>query len=137
MSDQFEFHVVNQATEIARAQDQLEQFAAAHNFPGRKLHEVQLAPEEHLTNIVRYGFDDDAESQIRIGFEHLPTELRLRVEDQGRPFNPLVHPAPDLSLPLERRPIGGLGIHMMRQSLDGLEYRRENDRNILVMMKRV
>lgn len=137
MTEQLEFHLVNRSTEIAHAQDQLEQFAAAHQFPERKLHEIQVAFEEHLTNIVRYGYDDDREHQIGIRFKFTPAALLIQVEDDGRPFNPLAHPTPNLSLPLDQRPIGGLGIHMMRKSLDDLDYRRENGRNILVMRKRV
>jgi anti-sigma regulatory factor (Ser/Thr protein kinase) len=65
-----------------------------------------------------------------------PPELRVEVADDGCPFNPLEHPSPDVSLPLDQRPIGGLGIYMMRKSLDQLEYRREQERNVLVMVKR-
>jgi anti-sigma regulatory factor (Ser/Thr protein kinase) len=136
MSAELEFTLVNRASDIPRAQDELEQFAAAHNFPARKLHEAQVAFEEHLTNVVNYGYDDPVEHAIRILFQIRPGELRIQVEDTGRPFNPLEPPPPDLSAPLDQRPIGGLGLHMMRKSLDALEYRRENDRNIVVMIKR-
>ena len=137
MTDQLDLTLLNRATDIARAQDQLEQFAAAHHFPDRKLHEVQVALEEHLTNILHYGYDDHGEHQIQIGVRLAAAELRIQVQDGGRAFNPLEHPTPDLSLPLAQRPIGGLGIHMIRKSLDGLEYRREDGKNILVMIKRV
>jgi serine/threonine-protein kinase RsbW len=137
MTHQLDLTLLNRAAEIARVQDQLEQFAAAHHFPGRKLHEVQVALEEHLTNIIHYGYDDHAEHPIQIGVRLDDAEWRIQVEDDGHAFNPLTHPAPDLSLPLAERPIGGLGIHMMRKSLDGLEYRRAEGKNILVMIKRL
>ena len=137
MTHQLDLTVLNRATEVARVQDALEEFAAAHQFPERKLHEVQLALEEHLANLLHYAYDDAGEHAILIGVRLAPEELRIQVQDDGRPFNPLERPAPDLSLPLEQRPIGGLGIHMMRKSLDGLEYRREAGKNIVVMIKRV
>jgi len=137
MTDQLELILVNRATEIARAQDELERLAAAHHFPDRPLHAVQVALEEHLTNILNYGYDDSGEHHIQIGVRLTAAELRIEVQDDGRPFNPLEHPAPDLSLPLEQRPIGGLGILMMRKSLDSAAYRRENGKNILVMIKRI
>lgn len=137
MTHQLDLTLRNRADEIARAQDQLEQFSAAHHFPDRKLHEVQLALEEHLTNILHYGFDDHGEHPIQIGLELDDTELRIQVRDDGRAFNPLAHPAPDLSLPIDQRPIGGLGIHMIRKSLDGVEYCRKDGKNILVMIKRI
>jgi anti-sigma regulatory factor (Ser/Thr protein kinase) len=137
MTDQLELVLLNQQSEVARAQESLEQFTARHQIPGRALHEVQLAFEEHLTNIVRYAYADTREHHIHVRMMLRSRELRIEVEDDGQPFNPLKHPTPDLSLPLDQRPIGGLGIHMIRKSLDRLEYRRENDRNILVMLKRV
>jgi len=118
-------------------QDSLEQIAQAHAIPDRKLHEVQLALEEHLTNIVRYGYQDDAEHQIKVTLALTPDALRIQIEDDGCPFNPLEHPTPDLSKPIDERPIGGMGIHMMRKSLDGMEYRRESGKNILTMAKRL
>jgi serine/threonine-protein kinase RsbW len=55
------------------------------------------------------------------------------VEDDGKPFNPLDAPEPDTNQLLEERPIGGLGIHLVRKNVDELEYRRQKDKNILIM----
>ena len=63
--------------------------------------------------------------------------MGVEVEDDGRPFNPLAQPEPRVSQPIDERPIGGLGIHMMRKSLDGMEYRRAEGKNILLMIKRL
>lgn len=137
MTNPFELTLLNRTAEIARVQDALEQFARQHSIPDRKLHEVQLALEEHLTNIVRYGHADGGEHAIKVVGELAAGQLQLQIEDDGRPFNPLERPTPDLNLPIEERPIGGMGIHMMRKSLDGMEYRREDGRNVLRMIKRV
>ena len=134
--DRLELTLLNRPPEVARAQDELEQFATRHGFPGRKLHEVQLALEEHLTNIIRYAYGDQAEHPIHVRLEFSAAELRIEVVDDGRPFNPLGHPAPDLTVPLDERPIGGLGIYMIRKSLDQVAYRREHNQNVLVMGKR-
>jgi anti-sigma regulatory factor (Ser/Thr protein kinase) len=61
----------------------------------------------------------------------------VRVEDDGRAFNPLDAPAPDLRLGVDERPIGGLGVHIVRSVMDALEYRRDNARNIFLMTKRL
>ena len=137
MTHQIELTLVNRVDEIARLQDELEQFGSRQGLPGSSLHQVQLALEEHLANILRYAYQDKAEHQvtvrIKIG-EHL---LEIEVVDDGRPFNPLEFPAPDLTIPLEQRSIGGLGIHMIRKSVDQIAYRRERDQNILIMSKRI
>lgn len=137
MTDQFELTLLNRQPEIARLQDSLERFAHQHAIPGRKLHEVQLALEEHLTNIVRYAHTDGKEHHIKVVCRLAAQELQIQIEDDGCPFNPLEHPAPDLTLPIEKKPVGGLGIFMMKKSVDGMEYRRENGRNVLRMIKRI
>src|ERR1039458_8449308 len=117
MNDQFELTLANQRSEVARLQDQLESFARQHGLAARGLHDLQLALEEHLANILAYGYDDTLAHQIRIRLRLQAAELRVEVEDDGHPFNPLEQPAPDLSKPIDERPIGGLGIHMMRKAL--------------------
>jgi len=137
MTNHLELTLVNRAAEVSRAQDLLEQFAAENAIPDRKLHEVQLALEEHLTNIVRYGHQNGGEHPIKVLIDLKAGELQIQIEDDGCPFNPLEHPTPDLTKPIEERPIGGMGVHMMRQSLDEMKYRRVDGKNILMMIKRL
>jgi anti-sigma regulatory factor (Ser/Thr protein kinase) len=137
MTKSIEFTLLNQASEIGRLQDQVEALGRQQGLAPRVLHAAQLALEEHLTNVMAYAYAPGGEHQIHVRVQIGRSELRIEVEDDGRPFNPLEHPTPDLSRSLEERRIGGLGIHMMRQSLDAMEYRREHDRNRLVMIKRL
>jgi anti-sigma regulatory factor (Ser/Thr protein kinase) len=137
MTTPFELILLNRPSEIAQLQDQLEVLAGHLHLAPKTLHDIQLAVEEHLTNILKYGFDDQAEHRIRVRVLAEATELRIEVEDDGRPFDPLKHPSPDLSQPLEARPVGGLGIHMMRKSMDRIDYRRTDEKNILVMTKQI
>lgn len=59
----------------------------------------------------------------------------MEVEDNGRPFNPLEAPTPDVNMSVADRPVGGLGIYLVRRVMDGLEYRRQQGKNVLVMRK--
>ena len=137
MTAQLELTLLNRRSEIARLQDRLESFGREQGLAARAVHDVQLALEEHLTNILAYGYDDELEHQIRVLVQLEASELRLEVADDGHPFNPLAQPEPDVSKPIAERPIGGLGIHMMRKSLDGMEYRRADGKNFLTMVKRI
>jgi anti-sigma regulatory factor (Ser/Thr protein kinase) len=137
MANPIELILLNRPSEIARLQDQLEALARQRGVAPKVLHDVQLAVEEHLTNILNYGFNDEEEHQITVRLQPGESDLSIEVEDDGLAFNPLEHPAPDLSLPMEQRPIGGLGIHMIRQAMDRVEYRRTGGKNILVMVKRL
>lgn len=137
MTNPIELVLANRPSEIVRLQDLLESLAIEHAIPPKALHEVQLAVEEHLANILNHAFTDQQEHQILVRLEVETDILRIEVEDDGRPFNPLEHPKPDLTLPVDQRPIGGLGIHMMRKSVDQIEYRRANGKNILAILKRI
>ena len=135
MPKTIELILANRPSEIARVQDQLESLGREHGFPSKALHDIQLAVEEHLTNVLNYAFTDQTDHKIVVRLIVDASDLRIEVEDDGRPFNPLEHPTPDLSLPLDQRPIGGLGIHMIKKSMDRLEYRRVAEKNILAMVK--
>ena len=89
-----------------------------------------------MTNIISHAYDDEDEHQIAIRVALDGEGVSVRVEDDGRAFNPLDAPRPDLGLDLANRPIGGLVVHIVRSVMDALEYRREDDRNVFVMRKR-
>jgi anti-sigma regulatory factor (Ser/Thr protein kinase) len=137
MSDRLELAITNRPADRARVVDALEQFARRHQIAGKPLHDLQLALEEHLTNISSYGYEDKREHTILIRAKLLSGELNIEIEDDARAFNPLTYPTPDLSAPIEQRSIGGIGIHMIRRSADALEYQRRNGKNLLTIRKRV
>ena len=100
-------------------------------------YQLNLALDEIVSNVIRHGWKDHGEHQLHVRVSCAENELTMEVEDDAAPFNPLEVPAPDISRPLEDRPIGGLGIHLVRQIMDGLEYRRHDGKNLLVMKKRI
>jgi len=73
---------------------------------------------------------------VTIRFKADAKEVCVEVEDDGLEFNPLALPPVDITEPLETRAVGGLGVHMMRQLMDAVEYRRVNGRNVLSLIKR-
>jgi anti-sigma regulatory factor (Ser/Thr protein kinase) len=126
----------NQLPEIETAAQLIEAFAAAHGVSADVVFKVNLALDELVTNIISYAYVDGAEHQIGIRVALDGDDVSVRVEDDGRPFNPLDAPAPDMGLDIDRRPIGGFGVHIVRSLMDAIEYRREDDRNIVLMRKR-
>lgn len=112
----------------------LERFGRDELLPAPAIQAADLALEEHLTNVLTHGFDDDDAHDIVIRLSVEGACLMVEVEDDGKPFNPLAAPAVD-TRPLEDRPIGGLGVHLMRQFMDELSYSREAAKNILRMKK--
>jgi len=136
MSEKIAFELKNNLSEIERLSQIVTEFGGLNNLSPKVLFAVNLALEEILTNIISYGYEDNNEHVIVIRLSLKDEELVAEVEDDGRPFNPLEVPKPDISRPLEDRKIGGLGIHLVRNLMDGLEYRRYGGKNISVMKKR-
>jgi anti-sigma regulatory factor (Ser/Thr protein kinase) len=100
------------------------------------LYQLRLACEEVVVNVINYAYPDDGGSmKVSYNFQHETGELEVIISDSGIPFNPLERDDPDISIPMEDRQIGGLGIFMVRTVMDSLEYAREDGRNILTMRK--
>ena len=97
---------------------------------------ANLAIEELITNIVKYGYDDTDAHEIVIHLAVNNGELRIEISDDGHAFNPFDQPEPDTTLPAEERPIGGLGIHFVRNMLDDCAYCRTEGRNVVTLTKK-
>ena len=113
----------------------VESFAARHALSDDLLFAITLALDEVVTNIIRHGYPAGEVHDIVLTMSRDAGGVIVQVEDEGRPFNPLDAPPVDLDAPIEGRPIGGLGIHLIRSLMDAVEYRREDGRNVLVMRK--
>jgi sigma-B regulation protein RsbU (phosphoserine phosphatase) len=127
----------NNLSEIERLTRIADDFGRRHHIDAEASHHLKVALDEILTNIISYAYADAEEHSIVTRFSLEQGQLTVQVEDDGRPFNPLNAPEPDTKQLLEERPIGGLGIYLMRKLMDEVEYRRQNDRNILVMKLKV
>ena len=114
----------------------LASFASDRGLTRDDLNRLNLVLEELMINVISYAYDDQDEHQIvvRLGLEN--DELVIEVEDDGRPFNPLEVPPPDLDRPLIERQVGGLGLHLVRNFVDEIHYRRIEGKNVLSLSKR-
>ena len=135
MREVVEIKLINELSELARLNQALTEFAQRHGLAPKAVHDLTLALEEILTNIISHGYTDDREHEITVRLSLQPGEVRAEVEDDGQPFNPLEAPEPDTAQSLEERTIGGLGIHLVRRLMDGLEYQRREGKNLLLMKK--
>ncbi len=126
----------NNLSELESLNKVVAEFAERHHLSSKVLFNLNLALEEILTNVISYAYDDKDEHQITVRLFLEQGQMKVEVEDDGRPFNPLEAPEPDLSKSLEERPVGGLGIHLVRDLMDELENRRDEGRNLfLIKMK--
>jgi serine/threonine-protein kinase RsbW len=125
----------NRLEEIERVSGEVEAFATEHGVPVRDAFDANLALDEVLTNVISYAWDDELEHEIvvRLGIDDV--FFVVEVEDDGRPFDPLAASEPDLALPAGERPIGGLGLSLVRKLMPELAYERRGERNVLRMAR--
>ena len=104
-------------------------------LPQRYRTELNLGLDELFTNIISYGFEDESEHQIKFPLSKVAKTLVVEVEDDGKPFNPLDAASPDAARDLESINIGGLGIHLMKNMVDDIDYQRIEGKNKLTLRK--
>jgi serine/threonine-protein kinase RsbW len=98
--------------------------------------DLVLAVNEAVTNVMLHGYDDRP-GIVSVSVEADGADIRVRLIDNAPLFNPTTVPPPDITRPLEERPLGGLGVHMMRQLTDDLSYSLTADgHNELLFVKR-
>jgi len=132
---ELEISIGNRLGEIARVIAQLERLAAARNIPQSAIWPLNVALDEVLSNIINYGYADDAEHRIRVRLTVARDFVVAEVEDDGIAFDPLSAPQPRLDTDVAQRPIGGLGIHIVRNLMHELGYARIAGRNRLTLKR--
>ncbi len=125
----------NEANAIGLANEQAEAWLRVNAASETLILFANLAIEELVTNSLKYGYDDDGEHTVDVTLYFAERALSLIFIDDGKPFDPLTAPVPDLSLELEDRPIGGLGIYMLQEMADSMRYARQDGLNHVTLIK--
>lgn len=100
------------------------------------INQIDLAVEEIFVNIALYAYNGgEGNALISMELYGNPPQAIIRFSDRGKPYNPTAREDPDLLLPLQERPIGGLGIFLVRKCMDSMEYEYKNGRNMLTLRK--
>jgi serine/threonine-protein kinase RsbW len=105
--------------EIQRLADAIKAFGTLHGVPERIIGDFALASDELVTNTISYG---GSGLQIEVELRIADGRLAMEIIDNGQPFDPFSAPPPDLAAPLGERPIGGLGVHIVRSLMDDVGY---------------
>ena len=137
IADRVSLELKNSLSELRTLGSSLEQFGKALGLSSKTLFEITLSIEELFSNIVSYGYIDDAVHWIKLAISHDGEMLIIRLEDDGIPFDPLKAEEPDCECPVEERKIGNLGIHLTKKFMDDMVYERQGDRNILIVKKKI
>jgi anti-sigma regulatory factor (Ser/Thr protein kinase) len=125
--------LTNQLTEIERLAHIVDAFCAARGISPAVAYRVNLACDEVIMNAIVHGYEDAREHEILVSLALDGESLLLTIVDDGRAFNPLEAPPVDFDTDPLERPVGGLGLHLVRTVMNSIDYRRENGRNVLEM----
>jgi serine/threonine-protein kinase RsbW len=114
--------IAAQVENLATIRDFVAEHALAMGVPQKVLDPVILATDEAATNIIMHGYKGQP-GEIEMNVSCEKRELRIRLRDTAQKFDPNTLPTPDLTLSLEERPIGGMGVYLMRRCTDEIHYR--------------
>ncbi len=133
----YAFSLRNDISELQTLGRRLESIGEELSLSKRCLFELNLALDELFTNIISYGFEDGNEHRIEVTIRADERVLTVTIEDDGVAFNPLERQTPCLPHSIDDCRVGGLGIHLIRNLMDEVCYRRDGQQNILTLKKNI
>ena len=123
---------------LEQVQAFIEQELQAAGCSPKAMLQISVAVEEIYVNIAHYAYHPEVgEATVRRAVGGDPLQVTVQFLDSGKPFDPLAKPDADTTLSAEERQIGGLGILMVKKSMDAVDYRYENGKNILTLRKSI
>lgn len=133
MKNQYTTLIRNNANDLIKSSKEVNKFLESQLVSSKIVYKVNLVLEEILTNIIKYAFDDKGEHDIRVLLVLEDTGLIIEFVDDGQEFNPLSVPPPRMKESILESTEGGLGLHLVRQAVESIEYHRDKGRNVLKM----
>ena len=127
--------MTNRIEEIERMASFLEEICQENDLSVEDTFNIHLAIEEAVTNVIMYAYPQGEEHEFMLTAHMLENRLIFKLIDSGKEFDPTLQPEADVTLSLEDRPIGGLGIFLIRKIMQAVDYRRVDGKNILTMVK--
>ena len=131
-----EFSLVNEPFEIDVAA-RIDAVCTAHGLAPQTNYEVNLAIDELLTNMICYGYADDKEHRIELALGFESDTLVVEIVDDGRAFDPLQTPEPDIGTSLQDWPAGNLRIYFLQERFEEVAYRQQDGRNVVSVTKSI
>ena len=134
-----ERHLVlqNDISQIPKLASFIEDIAKEAKMDPARAMSLNLAMEEAVSNIILYAYPEGAEGQVEVKAVIKEDRLDFTLTDSGVPFDPTLAHMPDLTLDAAERPIGGLGIYLVRSIMDSVAYERLDGKNVLSMTKKL
>ena len=127
----------NDVEEVSKLTAFVEEVCEAMGFDGALTAQLTLAIEEAVVNVMKYAYPPQKRGDVTIEAQSNDLRLKFTIIDSGMPFDPTVRAEVDTTLSAEDRPIGGLGIHLVRKIMDSINYERVDSLNVLTLRKKL
>ena len=127
----------NDTQEVPRLNAFVEEVCQTVGFDSNDTLLITVAVEEAVVNVMKYAYPQGKSGDVTIEAASNDVRLKFTIIDSGKPFDPTVQAAVDTSLSAMERKIGGLGIHIMRQNMDSINYERIDNLNVLTLRKKI
>lgn len=135
MKERVSYEFKNKSTELRRLEPLLLDLQERFQLSDQVVFDLNLTLEEILTNTIFYGYPDKTERIIHVHFNFAPTEVEVVIEDDAAAFNPLEGvKEPDFTSDIFDRPVGGLGVFLVKKLMREVSYRREDNKNLLTLI---
>jgi sigma-B regulation protein RsbU (phosphoserine phosphatase) len=128
--------LINKLSEITKLNAFVKSATAALNMESGLANRIKLAVEEAVTNVIDYAYPNNTEGNINVTIEADESRIRFILSDTGAEFDPTSVSKADTTLTVDERPIGGLGVFLVRNLMDSINYERTDGKNVLRMEKR-
>jgi serine/threonine-protein kinase RsbW len=125
----------NDLAEIRRLTEFVDSFCAPLVPSSKDVPALQLALEEAVTNVINHGYADGNPHTFTVELEAADRRVTVVLTDDAPAYNPLARAEVDITLPIEDRPIGGLGVHLVKKLMDSARYERRDGHNILTFVR--
>jgi sigma-B regulation protein RsbU (phosphoserine phosphatase) len=136
-SHRLELKIFNRVDEIEQVNAAFNAFAGRHDLGAKTRRALNMAFDELLNNTIAYGYESGGEHIIELTISVSRGRLYASISDDGKPFNPFEGGSPDTGLSVEDRPIGGLGLHLVRNMMDRVAYERRGAYNVVLLEKKL
>ena len=133
MTPSLTLHLQNRIAEVARLVDAVESFGTHAGLSPDLTYRLTLSLDEIVSNVIRHGYSDTSDHVVEVRLSIRDGVVTSVIEDDGHPYDPRESPEPDLSMPVEQRGPGGLGIFLVRQMMDSIDYARRDGKNVLTV----
>jgi len=135
MSQRYQMTRAAELESLSAFREFISDCCSRHNVPNETVFELKLAVDEACTNVIEHGYKGMDPGSIILSFRIEPDRILVSITDFGHVFEPSEAPKPDVESALEDRPLGGLGLYLIYQMMDNIDYQSSEDGNTLTFTK--